>query len=86
MNHGEDKQLLFSGWAILAGMEQKRLGQTGVLEKRVMDDLYRSIGYKERTESGDSLSERYCKGCRSSDDVTLMGLKGKMGSKNKGGS
>ena len=50
------------------------------------DGLYRSIGYKERTESGDSLSERYCEGCRNSDDATLMELKEKTGPKNKGGS
>lgn len=51
-----------------------------------MDDLYRSTGRKERTESGDSLSERHCKGCGSSDDMILMDLKEKMGSKSKGGS
>ena len=52
----------------------------------MMDDLYRSIGWKECTESGDSLSERYGKGCRSSNDMILMELKEKMGSKNKEGS
>ena len=65
---------------------KERLGQTGVLEKRVTDGLYRSIGCKERTESGDSLSERYCEGCRNSDDATLMELKEKTGPKNIGGS
>lgn len=51
----------------------------------MMDGLYRSTGWKECTESGDSLSERHCKGCRR-DEMILRELKEKMGSKSKGGS